>query len=219
MDAAAFALWKKHAHALPPLAAYPLEAVRFASGDTLAGAGESARRLCFVVQGLATVHNRMENGGAVLLREYSGVQTVGELELLMEYPVHTSEVRATTAGAMLVVPLTDDVRNRIAQDAPLLRYLGQIVARKLERSNRIASQDRLYPVAERLAAYLLYAQRIRQTEINLTRLSELLGASYRHVLRTLRAFTDEGWVAHESHGYRVLNASALGRLAGEIRYD
>ena len=219
MDARTAALWRRFAAVLPPLAEYPLHAERFRPGDVLAGAGEPLTRLCFVVEGLATVHNVMENGRALLLREYSGVQTVGELELLMDYPVHASAVKATTAGAMLVIPLTPAVRAQVCADAALLRHLGQIVARKLERSNRIASQDRLYPVAARLAAFLLYAQRNRQADVHLTRLSELLGTSYRHVLRTVRAFADKGWVSHTDHGYQVVDAAALHRLAGEIRYD
>ncbi|MEA4997857.1 MAG: cyclic nucleotide-binding domain-containing protein [Candidatus Limiplasma sp.] len=219
MDARTAALWRRYAAILPPLDTYPLQSSRFRAGETLAGAGEPITRLCFVVEGLATVHNVMENGRAVLLREYSGVQTVGELELLMDYPVHASAVKATTAGAMLLIPLTPAVRAQVYADAVLLRHLGQIVARKLERSNRIASQDRLYPVAARLAAFLLYAQRNRQADLHLTRLSELLGTSYRHVLRTVRAFVDKGWLAHNAQGYQVLDAAALMRLAGEIRYD
>ena len=219
MDARTLALWKKYAAALPPLADYPLFSAQFAPGETLAGTGEPLVRLCFVVEGLANVHNVMENGRAVLLREYIGVQTIGELELLMDYPVHTSDVQATTRGAMLYIPLDADVRARMYADAVLLRKLGQIVASKLERSNRIASQDRLYPAAARLAAYLLYAQRNRQADIHLTRLSEMLGVSYRHLLRTLRDFCDAGWLAHEPQGYRVLDAAALARLAGQIRYD
>lgn len=219
MEACAEILWKRHADSLPPLDGYPLTAERFAPGDTLAGAGEPLTRLCFVVEGLATVHNAMENGRAVLLREYRGVQTVGELELLMDYPVHTSHVRATTDGAMLCIALEASVRARMLADAPLLRHLGQIVARKLERSNRIASQDRLYPLAARLAAFLLYTEQNRQQGIHLTRISELMGVSYRHILRTLHNFSVAGWVLRTPRGYHVQDAAALARMAGEIRYD
>lgn len=219
MDARTQALWKKHAATLPPLEAYPMQAVRFAAGDTLAEPGEPVTRLGFVVEGLATVKKTMENGRAVLLCEYSGQHTVGELELLMDYPVYASQVQTLTRGAMLVLPLTETVKAQIYADATLLRYLAQIVARKLERSNRIAAQDRSYPVAERLAAYLLYAHRCRQRAMPLTRLSELMGASYRHLLRSLKALCDANIITHDGEGYRVLDSAALARLAGEIRYD
>jgi CRP-like cAMP-binding protein len=219
MDARTQALWKKHAAALPPLAAYPLEAVRFAAGDTLACAGEPVTRLCFVVEGYATVKNTLENGRAALLCEYSGQHTVGELELLMDYPLYASHVQATTRGAMLCLPLTPATRAQVYADAALLRFLGQIVAQKLERISRLASQDRSYPVAQRLAAYLLYAHRSRLRPMPLTRLSELVGASYRHLLRSLRALCDAGIVASGEEGYRVLDTAALAQLAGEIRYD
>ena len=159
MDARTLALFERHAASLPPLAAYPLESVRFQAGEALAEAGEPVTRLGFVTEGLATVKNALENGREALLCEYSGQHTVGELEVLMDYPVYASQVQAITRGVMLLIPLTEETRAQIAADAALLRYLGQIVASKLERMSRIAAQDRSYPLAERLAAYLLYADR------------------------------------------------------------
>lgn len=218
MDARAYALLRKHAEELPPLEGYPLASRRFATGESLAMAGEPLTRLCFVVEGCATVHRMMENGRVSLLREYQGIQCIGELEFLMRYPTLTCDIRATTDGAMLCIPL-DEAGEKLAADAAILAFLGREVARKLERTSRLATQDRLYPVSARLAAYLLYAQRNRWQDVHLTRLSELMGTSYRHLLRTLREFCDAGWVAHEAGQYRVLDAEALARLAGQIHYD
>ena len=219
MDARTALLLRKYKDQLPPLEGYPLYSLRFAAGERLAVACEPLTRLCFVVEGLATVHNATENGRAVLLREDERMPLIGELELLMNYPVYTSDVRATTEGALLYIPLDRAVRERIFSDAVMLRLLGRVVAQKLERTSRLATQDRLYPVAERLAAYILYTQRNRHMDAHLTRLSELMGTSYRHLLRTLRDFCDQGWLVREDSGFRVLDMAALSRLAGQIRYD
>lgn len=218
MDARTYALWRKHADKLPPLEGYPVSFRRFTAGELLATAGEPLTYLCFVVEGCAAVHSLMENGRIALLTEYRGIQSIGELEFLMQYPTLTSDIRAITKGAMLRIPL-DEALEQLYADAAILRYLGREVARKLERTSRLATQDRLYPVSARLAAYLLYAQRNRQQNVHLTRLSELMGTSYRHLLRTLREFCDAGWLTHETGQYRVLDAEALARLAGQIRYD
>lgn len=222
MDASADELLWRHAEALPPLDAYPLTAERFSPGQMLAASGEPLTRLCFVVEGCATVFNAMENGRAALLTEYRGVQTIGEVELMTDSPVLTGSVRASTAGAMLCVPLAA-AREKLLSDAAMLRFLGREVARKLERTSRLAAQDRLYPLAARLAAYLLYAQPEDAADegrpLHLTRLSELTGTSYRHLLRTLRDFTDRGYVRRSEGGYRVADREALGRLAGALRYD
>ncbi|HNW87007.1 MAG TPA: helix-turn-helix domain-containing protein [Candidatus Limiplasma sp.] len=219
MDPRTAALWRKYADQLPSLANYPLESERFTAGDSLAVAGEPLTRLSFVLEGFATVHNRTENGRAVLLREDERMPLIGELELLMNLPVYTSDVRATAKGAMLAIPLSAAVREQIFTDAALLGLLGRVVAKKLERTSRLATQDRLYPVANRLAAYLLYIQQNRRAEVNLTRLSELMGTSYRHLLRTIREFCENGWIAHEGGGLHILNEAELARLAGQIRYD
>ena len=215
-------LLRRYAKELPSLADYPLKARRFAAGEMLAKPGEALENLCFLVEGCATVYNAMENGRAAMLTEYRGAQTIGELELLMESPVLTGSIQANTSGAMLYLPL-EPSRERLMNDAAILRYLGREVARKLERSSRLSAQDRLYPLSARLAAYLLYRQSLPETgewlTMPLTRLCELMGTSYRHLLRTLRDYCDLGYLFRESNGYRIADAEGLKRLAGSLRYD
>ena len=218
MDSRAAALYNRHRDTLPPLENYPLRLRRFSAGERLAAVGEPLDRLCFVVEGCATVHSLMPNGRAALLMEYRGVQTIGELELLTGLPVYSSEVRAVSRGALLAIALPQGGAQLLADPAVLL-YLGREVARKLDRSSRLAAQDRLYPLSARLASYLLYAQRGQRGTLNLTRVSELMGTSYRHLLRTLQTFSQQGWIAREEQGYRVLNPEALARLGRDIRYD
>ena len=221
-DALVKTLLRRHANELPPLADYPLKARRFVAGEMLAQPGEPLQNLCFLVEGCATVYNAMENGRAAMLTEYRGVQTIGELELLMEGPVLTGSIQAGTSGAMLYLPL-EPSRERLFHDAAILRYLGREVARKLEHSSRLSAQDRLYPLSARLAAYLLYRQSVPEAgprfTMPLTRLCELMGSSYRHLLRTLREYCEHGYLVRENGGYRIADEYALKRLAGSIRYD
>ena len=51
------------------------------------------------------------------------------------------------------------------------------------------------------------------------RLCELMGTSYRHLLRTLREFCENGYLVRENGGYLIADEEALKRLAGSIRYD
>lgn len=218
MEPRALALWQKHVDRLPPLADYPITVRRFVAGEALATAGEPLTRLCFVVEGCATVHSMMENGRAVLLMEYRGVQCIGELELLTDTPTLTSDIRSITRGAMLCIPL-ENTREQILCDPAMLLHLAREVAKKLARTSRLASQDRLYPLAARLAAYLLYAQQGNRVTLHLTRLAEQMGTSYRHLLRTLREFADQQWLVREGSGYRVLDPQALAQLGKGIHYN
>ncbi len=221
-DAYIKALLQKHASELPCLNAYPLAVKTFHTGDQLAVYGEPLTHLCFLVEGYATVFNAMENGRTALLTEYRGVQTIGEVELLMDYPMLTGSVRAHSDGVMLCIPLSK-ARGQIDEDAAMLRFLGRQVAQKLEHTSRLNAQDRMYPFAARLAAYLLHYQcntaQKQYTPLHLTRLSELMGASYRHLLRTLKSFTDQEYIQRRDGGYRIINRQALQQLAGNLRYD
>lgn len=219
MNASTGALWRRHEDRLPPLAGYPLLSRRFTAGQTIVTAGEPLQWLGFIVEGSAAVRTLMENGRVAMITEYRGVQTVGELELLTQEPAYlTCDIRAITVVEMLYIPL-DAAREKLLHDAAMLRFLGREVARKLEQTSRLAAQDRLYPLAARLAAYLLHACRDGVAAPHLTRLSELMGTSYRHLLRTLGLFGDAGWIAREGGGYRVLDADALARLGEGVRYD
>lgn len=217
MDALTRTLLKKYAAELPPIEGYTVKARRFTAGEMLASTGDPLTHLSFLVEGCATVYNAMDNGRTALLTEYRGVQIIGEVELLMAYPVFTGSVRASTKGTMLQIPLETE-REKLLGDAVMLRFLSCVVARKLERSSRLASQDRLYPLAARLAAYLLYVQ-YDDMRLHVTRISELMGASYRHVLRTLRSFEDKRYISRSGGVCRVLNRDALVELAGTLRYD
>ena len=211
-------LLQRHADALPPLDGYPLTARRFAAGELLSSAGDPLTRLCFITEGAAAVYRPLENGRVALLREYGGANTVGELELLMGYPTLTSDVRTLTHGSMLVIPL-DEARGRIFDDPAMLRYLGREVAKKLEHTSRLAAQDHSYPLANRLAAFLLHARQGNRLTLRWSQVCDLMGVSYRHLLRTLSDFCDAGWLARDPDGYRILDVRALQALGGSIRYD
>ncbi|OYO76234.1 hypothetical protein CG709_15530, partial [Lachnotalea glycerini] len=51
---------------------------------------------------------------------------------------------------------------------------------------------------------------------NLTALSELLGTSYRHLLRTLRNFCDNGYLLKEKGYYKIIAPNQLRALGAAI---
>ena len=51
---------------------------------------------------------------------------------------------------------------------------------------------------------------------NLTTFAELLGTSYRHLLRTLNKLVDQGLLQKIKGGYRIIDEETLRRLAADI---
>lgn len=99
--------------------------------------------------------------------EYRGVQTIGGRVMFQSRGVYSNEVRAVSRGAMLTIAAPEGAA-RAAADPAVLPIPGWGSSAQAGSGSRLAAQDRLYPLAARLAAYLLYAQRGQRGTLNLT---------------------------------------------------
>ena len=195
---------------VPTLLHYPVKVRRFAPGEEVVRFQEPIRELQFMVAGRAKVFNVMENGRAVLHTMFQGFEVIGDLEFLRGYPKATTDIQAVTKVVLLGIPL-DECKKQLQNDAAMLRFLGEELAKKLERSSRRAAQNLLYPLSARLAAYMLFSAEDGVFAENLVQVSEMLGTSYRHLLRTLKVFCGQGALQHMRKGYRITDEALLRR--------
>ncbi|MDD3410996.1 MAG: cyclic nucleotide-binding domain-containing protein [Eubacteriales bacterium] len=200
---------------LPPLAAYPAELRRFSPGEALVRQGEPLTHLCLLLQGRARVYTLLPNGRTLLHALSREAGAIGDLELLQGRGTIMNNVQALSAGAMACIPL-ETCQSALMADPVMLRYLGGELAAKLCQSTRYAAQNMLYPLSARLAAYLGQTEPDGVFDESLIRVSEQLGVSYRHLLRTLHDFCARGLLERCPGGYRVLNAEALRREGAQI---
>ena len=194
----------------PTLFHYPVTVKCFAPGAEVVRFQEPIRELQFMLEGRAKVFNVMENGRAVLHTIFQGFEVIGDLEFLRGYPNATTDIQAVTEVILLGIPL-DRCHNQLTNDAVMLRFLGEELAKKLERSSRRAAQNLLYPLSTRLAAYMLFSAQEGLFAENLVQVSEMLGTSYRHLLRTLKDFCKQGALERMQQGYRIADEALLRR--------
>ncbi|MEG2718091.1 MAG: helix-turn-helix domain-containing protein, partial [Clostridia bacterium] len=71
------------------------------------------------------------------------------------------------------------------------------------------------PLQARLCSYIRIVCANGFFHEKLTELAELLGTSYRHLLRTLDALCAQGVLSREENGFRVMDEEALQRLGGD----
>jgi hypothetical protein len=69
---------------------------------------------------------------------------------------------------------------------------------------------------ERLASYVMNISENNVFCENLTLLAELLGTSYRHLLRTLKSFCDKGYLKKENGVYKIIAPNQLSELGADI---
>ena len=184
---------------------YPAALYRCPAGKDIARQGEPLTHLYVFLEGRAKVVRLMENGRTMLHAFYRGVSLLGDLELCRGDLTARTSVRAVTDAWLIGFPL-EGRREAMLRDARLLRLMCGELAVKLEQASESAAQNLLYPLSDRLAAYMRQAQSGCVFSESLTGTAELLGVSYRHLMRTLRNLEQEGLVCRVKGGYRLREA-------------
>ena len=186
----------------------------FQPGEYLYKEGEAARYLFIIVDGSCKVFKTSENGKAILLCRYEDIQVLGEFELFSDRIAKTN-VQALKSTYCFAVSI-EEHRDLLLSDNRFLRFALRQTCAKIERNNVNAAANLLYPLDQRLAAYILTMQNDGSFSANYTMLAEYLGCSLRHLLRTFHTLCDQQILQKAGPAYSLKNAPALEALAGQI---
>lgn len=199
-----------------------MELIVFEKGDYLSREGEPIEHLLFFVKGKAKVYINLENGKALLLCFYYPFMMFGDLELVSKKMATTNTVVIDEVHC-IALPL-NKVRAELLKDSKLMGYVCESLGDKLERASKNGTINLLYPLENRVASYIIATMekvKIEDNELfqfneNLTTLAELLGTSYRHLLRTLNKLVDERLLKKQKGCYVVIEEKKLRALAADI---
>lgn len=198
-----------------------MELLLFKKNEHICKENEDIHYLYFFVEGKAKAYSTLSNGKSVLLCFYDGLQILGDVELIHSQKT-TSNVQVMADSYCIGLPL-EKVREQLIHDATFLRCICSSLAQKLNRLSKNSTINLLYPLENRLASYILatgervthYEQRIIFNG-NLTETSELLGTSYRHLLRTLNTLCDKSVIKKNNGCFEVTNMGLLKEFAADI---
>lgn len=187
-------------------------------GDDILKEGEKSDGfLYYMVLGRAKLFRSLSNGKTSLLDFLEGGCFIGELELL-SVRKSTMGVKALTTCFLLAVPI-EKYRSRLLSDVRFLRILCITLAEKEEQRMYALSSTQGFPLANRLAYFVLFAAFDGiYTERN-TDASAYLGVSYRHLTQMLGEFTQCGYLNRTQDGYCITNEHALKLLADELNVE
>lgn len=196
-----------------------LELFLFDKGDLIFKEGTEISHLMFFVEGKAKVYMTLENGKLMLISFYKTLDTLGDLELVTN-DIASCNVEAIEPCVCLAIPV-NIIRNKYEEDPKLLKFLCNSLASKLKRSSKNSSINLLYPLESRLASYIISIGVNENTKTfkfddTLLVLSELLGTSYRHLLRTINKLIEKSLISKEKDYYRVLDFQGLKYLSADI---
>lgn len=196
-----------------------LELFHFNKRDLIFKEGTEISHLMFFVEGKAKVYMTLENGKLILISFYKELDTLGDLEFVTN-DVASCNVEAIEPCVCLGIPI-NILKDRYNEDTKLLQFLCTSVAQKLKRSSKNSSINLLYPLESRLASYIISIgvkedNPIFRFDETLTVLSELLGASYRHLHRTLNNLEEKMILEKKDNYYLVLDYKKLKSISADI---
>lgn len=206
-----------------------MELLLYKKNEFIVKSGEHIPYLLFLIQGKAKVFTSLSNGKSLLLCFYQEFKVLGDLEVVDAIPAETN-VQAIEDTCCVGISYPN-VRKYLLEDTKFLRYVCSSLGGKLNRCSKNSSINLLYPLENRLASYI-YATGERITtkssgnvgmektlirfHENLTEIAELLGTSYRHLIRTLSDFCDKGLLKKEGSSYLVTEEKVLLELTADL---
>lgn len=196
-----------------------LELLFFDKRELIFKEGDEIEYLMFFVEGRAKVYMTLENGKLLLLDFYKELDTLGDLELVTN-DLSNCNVEAIEPCVCIGIPIKL-IGNVHIKDVNLLNFLCNSLGEKLKRSSRNASINLLYPLENRLASYIISIvikeeNRYFKFDDTLIIISELLGTSYRHLLRTLNKLCDKNILKRNKESYIILDYKKLKSLSADI---
>ena len=196
-----------------------LEIIKFSRLEYICKEEAAMEQLIFLVEGKAKVFKSLANGKSLLISFYTPFEVIGDLELVKDRPASCT-VQAISTCYGLALPMKK-AREELSTDCKFLRFACASLAKKLDYISINSSINLLYPLEKRLASYINTVAVLMEGSNgeeylgfneNLTYLAELLGTSYRHLLRTLNDLCARGVIHKEKEGYRVVDKVHLNRI-------
>lgn len=193
----------------------------FTQGDYIYQEDDELNYFYFFVDGKAKVFNTLSNGKSHLLSFYEPLEVLGDIEIITKDKV-TVNVKVISDAYCIGIH-ADYIKQNLLTDTLFLQFLCFHLGKKLNRCSKNSSINLLYPLENRLASYIL-AIETREFNTNntltfydsLTEISELLGTSYRHLLRIINTFIEKGILIKGTHGYEVIDKRQLQEMGTDL---
>ena len=202
-----------------------MKLLKFDKHEYLSREDEELEYLQFFVKGKAKVFKTLPNGRNLLLAFYKPIRVIGDIEIVKNQSA-TGTIQALSTCYCLAIPM-EKARLELTKDRKFLKFTCESLAEKLAAVSMNSSINLLYPLENRLSSYinesLSYEENEKNLYIdldeNLINIADLLGSSYRHLLRTFNSLCKKGVLEKEGGKYKVINKTLLKELAGDLYQD
>lgn len=191
-----------------------LTVYEFDKGEFIFKERSRPQYLYYMVEGKAKLYVTHKNGKVSLIDFITSPCFMGEIELLDSERV-TKGIQTVTKTICLAIPFSA-CKKQLLNDVTFLRELCMSLSDKELKVTAKYTQNQVYPLENRLAAFILLSSDQGSYKEKHTEICEFLGVSYRHLLYTLAAFCEAGILAKQNRGYVIQNKAELLALSEEV---
>jgi CRP/FNR family putative post-exponential-phase nitrogen-starvation transcriptional regulator len=195
----------------------------FEKGSHLVKTNGPIEYFYFFVEGKVKVYTVLKNGKSLLFRLYKPMIIIGDVEFI-DCDTANSNIEAINDCLCIGISM-NNIRKYAVNDSTFLKCMCTSLGKKFISSSIASSINILYPLENRLASYLLAITPENSQHSNLdggiitdkfTEMADLLGTSYRHLIRTINKLCQENIIKKEKNSIVILNIKALEALAGDL---
>jgi CRP-like cAMP-binding protein len=159
-------------------------------GYYLCREGFELNYVTIILEGICKVTRQQENGNIMSFGFYNNDGIIGDLETVSDSNIASTSVVTISKLKGIRIPLKKS-KELMKSNLNYSNLLAKYLAQKLYSSSHQTTQNILLPLEERLTMYLVNTYPNKIFEGNLVQISQELGTSYRHLLRTIKKLKDE----------------------------
>lgn len=185
--------------------------LRYARGEYLCHEGGQLDEIFYIIEGKVKISVGSREGKTLLICFYEAEGIIGSIEVLTGKPA-TATAQAVSDTLCIAVPIAGN-GTFFHTNATFLDYLCTTMSVMFAKSSRNSAINILHPLQTRLCSYIVLMHDQGRFHENLTETSELLGTSYRHLLRELARLCQDGVLVKKKDGYHVADFDRLTELA------
>lgn len=203
--------------AMPFLDRYPWSLVRWSKGEHLCRCGEPVHHLIVLLDGRVSVSITTPHGRTHTITYCApGELICGDVEAALGSTLATADLRAYDKEIFCAALDLRKHRAALMDDVDFLRFALCRVSREMVKDSVYATNNLLFRLAPRMAAFLLDQAPDGLFSVPLTHAAHLLGGSYRQISRVMKTFREQGLVERTDQGWRIVNRAELARQATDI---
>jgi len=190
-----------------------LSVLRFNKNEYLFRQGQVSGYILLIITGRLKVFVTTPEGKSLLFCFYAGSGILGEVEFATGSEIASTSVQAITDVACIGIPLSR-YQTVLKNNPAFLNAMSSALAAKFLRSTQNSATAILNPLEQRLCAYIAMTSEDGLFREKLTEVSELLGTSYRHLLRTLDSLCRQHVLEKAAKGYVINDVVVLKQKGG-----